>query len=86
MIEHLVDRFLSTCPNGCVRKETRRVDGINYSKKREVERAESNHSVSSVTDKKVPNSDEELEQIQSVDEINLTNVLSDEWSESGEVD
>ena len=60
------------------------VDGINYPKKRKVKKAESNQSVSSVLDEMVPTSDEELEQIQSVDEINLADISSDEWPDSEE--
>ncbi len=76
--------FLSTYPNGTVCKQAQQVDGINYPKKRKVKKAESNQSVSSVLDEMVPTSDEELEQIQSVDEINLADISSDEWPDSEE--
>ena len=84
--EHAIDLFLSTYPNGTVHKQGRQVDGIQYPPRRKVRRTENSPRVSSVLDELVPSSDEEQEEIQSVEEINLASISSDEWSSYSDKD
>lgn len=77
--EHANDLFLSTYPTGTIRKQVRRIDGINYRKKRKVKRAESKPKRILRAGLTGP----QLRRGGRADSVcRQTDILSDEWSDS----